>query len=766
MPSELHGITGDDLPSSDSECRNVLVRRLTRMREALIQFDHRQRIVYANPAAQRLFGLPDVATRHTLSFVELFEDPVLAEQLLSELHQLNHLHHEPCRLRRTDSGEVVVALVNLAGLYDTGGRLAGFEAYITDITAQRAAEERLRASERRLRTIVNSVTDGLIVVEPDNGRIVFASEAMSQMLGYPADTLTAMNITDMHPPRDRSWVQEDFRNHAAGRRSFTTEVPMQRSDGSTFMADITSSQINLEGRTCLLGVFRDVSERLQAREAEHRATSLLKAVQRIAHLGFCVWDHPERRFNWSEELWRMLGAPPGETGSYRALLRRIPRDDRGRLICVLRIALKGPGRTFELKHRLRARDGTLHMVHTQAEVLTDLRGKVARVLATLLDITAADAAQLRLQSSEARLREFTDIAADWLWELGPDLRVTYVSPNVRELLSVHPENVIGRPCAEAHRSKGVVETPDWHALQEAMDRREPFHELVIHWRPPDSPPRFLSLTGRPRFSEHGRFLGYRGVGREITEKQLTEQHLHRLLEENRWLARSVIAAREQERKRMARELHDELGQLLTAIRLDADCIVALDPESHAGPAVAGDIIELTRRAQGWSRSLTRRLHPLDLDQLGLIDGLDQEIRDWSRRNPAVDCGYVHDGRFDDLDERLLLDLYRIVQESLTNIARHAHAREVRVCLARVAPDPTDDHTEQTSALGTIFLMVRDDGAGLTPSQVRPGLGILGMRERVESRGGTFELLSVPGHGLSVLASLPCETNPPTGADDI
>ncbi|WP_083908667.1 PAS domain S-box protein [Thioalkalivibrio thiocyanodenitrificans] len=776
MPAELSRNRKARPAGSDSDCRKTLVRRLTRMHEALVQFDHRQRMVYANPAARRLFGLPDGNAPNTPAFADLFEDPGQAEDLVGRLHQLTYPHHEPFRLRRAGLREAIIALIDLVGLYDADGRLTGFEAYITDITAQRAAEDRLRASERRLRTIVDAATDGLVVVDPDSRQLVFANEAMSRMLGRPREELLTLDIADMHPPRDRNWVLDAFRDHAAGLTHFSTEIPVLRRDGTVFVADISSSRIALEGQTCLLGVFRDVTERVRARNAERRTGSILKAAQRIAHLGYWVWDRRMRGFRWSEELWHLLGDPPGETASYRALLRRVPREERPGLMTTLRVALDGFAREFEFRHHLTARDGSLRVVHSRGEVLMDRHGQITELLGTVLDITASDADRARLEASEARLREFTDIAADWLWELGPDLRLIYLSPNARELLGVDPFGAIGKSCEDCHRSQGVVDTPEWREFLAALENHRPFHDLTIHWRPEAGRPRYLSLTGRPRLDAEGRFLGFRGVGRDITDQQVTQRQLHRVLEENRWLARNVIAAREHERKRLARELHDELGQLLTAVRLDAESILAPDADTDTVAAAAGDIMDLTARAQSWARAVTRRLHPLELDQLGLIDALRQEIGDWGRRNPLVRCEFsAPEAGFEGLDEHLALDLYRIVQESLTNIAKYARAGEIRICLAHEPPEPSaaegapgagepGTHAPLhapvcTQPGGRIHLLVRDDGVGIQPTEVRMGLGVLGMRERVESHGGMFELCSRPGHGLSILVSVPLDAVP-------
>ena len=271
------------------------------------------------------------------------------------------------------------------------------------------------------------------------------------------------------------------------------------------------------------------------------------------------------------------------------------------------------------------------------------------------------------------------------------------------------------------------------------------------------------------------------IGFELIEGTSDRRHLERILAENRWLAQEAISAREDERKHLARELHDELGQLLTAIRLDAELLERVLPESGPERSAIADILEQAHRAHERIRSMTRRLHPLELDYLGLLSTLQQELRQWEERHPGTRCEFHVSGDFVHLDESLVIDLYRIVQESLTNISRYAQATEVRICMTRLKAEdaalepfperrqfprgegvpgpgcgrhPAASHPARTPPAHLVCLSIRDDGRGFDPATVRMGLGLLGMRERVTAQGGHFELNSAPGNGLAILLWMP------------
>ena len=217
--------------------------------------------------------------------------------------------------------------------------------------------------------------------------------------------------------------------------------------------------------------------------------------------------------------------------------------------------------------------------------------------------------------------------------------------------------------------------------------------------------------------------------------------LRRALEDNRQLAERLVAVQEQERRNIARELHDELGQTLNAIKLDALSLQA------AGDAAEDDIArrisgnaDRVYRAAG---DLIRHLRPPALDELGLVDALEACVERWRATCPDLAVQLSTGGQLEDLGETLNLALYRMVQEGLTNCVRHAEASH---CFLDLTRGPGSD--------GRIVLEMRDDGRGFDPGAARAGSGLSGMRERVELLRGSFELLSRPSEGTTIRIELP------------
>ena len=229
---------------------------------------------------------------------------------------------------------------------------------------------------------------------------------------------------------------------------------------------------------------------------------------------------------------------------------------------------------------------------------------------------------------------------------------------------------------------------------------------------------------------------------QLRARQLAEERLAAALAENRELAHQHLRIQESERKHLARELHDELGQYLNAIKLDA---VSIREDAAGSAQASARIVQAVDHVHGVVSDMIRRLRPAGLDELGLVAALENCVDHWQQRLPAARFSLAARGSFEGLSELLNLTLYRLIQEGLTNSYKHAGATQIEVQLRR-----------EGAAQGgeDIVLTVRDDGRGTDLIQRKPGFGLSGMRERVELLGGRFSLDSTPGAGFSFEARVP------------
>jgi glucose-6-phosphate-specific signal transduction histidine kinase len=248
---------------------------------------------------------------------------------------------------------------------------------------------------------------------------------------------------------------------------------------------------------------------------------------------------------------------------------------------------------------------------------------------------------------------------------------------------------------------------------------------------------------------------YLDASRELELRRTTEAHLAEALAENQRLAQQYLDKQESERKALARDLHDELGQTINAIKLDAVAVrEVIPPAENAARTAAGVMIENIDRVYGVVAGLIRRLRPVALDELGVAAALEHCVGDWRQRLPATRNHMAVECDRSGLDGDRALALFRLVQEAMTNVARHAGAGRVDIHIAARAAGGRPACIEVTIA---------DDGRGADLEAPGRGLGLVGMRERTAAFGGSLALSSAPGAGFKVCATLPVTARASDGA---
>jgi two-component system sensor histidine kinase TtrS len=237
----------------------------------------------------------------------------------------------------------------------------------------------------------------------------------------------------------------------------------------------------------------------------------------------------------------------------------------------------------------------------------------------------------------------------------------------------------------------------------------------------------------------------RALETEVAVRKQAEEDARTLLEQKRFLAQKCMAVQEEERRYLARELHDELGQCITAIQADAEIIQDLSGACDSRlKASAGAIQGVSSRIYEVVHTLMLRYRPGVLDDLGLVETIRDEVNGWQVRQPDTVYTLNFSGELDTLGEDLNICIYRIIQESLTNIAKYARATSVHIEIA----------VEQAGSVQQLRVEVQDNGAGFDPRAGAGGFGLVGMRERVEALRGEFTLTTKPGNGTRITVILP------------
>ncbi len=213
-------------------------------------------------------------------------------------------------------------------------------------------------------------------------------------------------------------------------------------------------------------------------------------------------------------------------------------------------------------------------------------------------------------------------------------------------------------------------------------------------------------------------------------------------EQNRHLTKQTLAIQEEERRHLARELHDEIGQSISAIKAVAVSIGQRSNDEKTKSSV-NKITEISSQVYNVVRGMMRRLHPVILDELGLLPALNDVIDDWNTHHENTFCHFEPDGKsMNNLSREVSITIYRLIQECLNNVAKHANAEDVFISL-----NNKGDKLE---------LSIKDNGQGFDLKQRTLGLGLPGMRERVEALNGQYEINSEPGKGVHIQVTLPLQ----------
>ena len=351
-----------------------------------------------------------------------------------------------------------------------------------------------------------------------------------------------------------------------------------------------------------------------------------------------------------------------------------------------------------------------------------------------------------LRQSEEKFRAIVEVSSDCIWEVDARNRYTYLSPQILDLIGYEEKELIGKTPFGMMTEEETDRYIDYLKPIAAARQSFAFLENVnIHKNGENV---IAETSGVPIFDATGEFIGYRGIVRNITERKRIENELVASQKQLRDLSAHLQTVREEERKELARELHDELGQLLTALKIG---LVRLDEKSNVvknNRAVAPNVndripamVAIVDTAMETTRKIVAELRPGVLDELGLVAALEWQARQFQKRT-AIRCRLETEFEETAACQTLKLTVFRIAQECLTNIARHSGASEAQIILR------DEGHR--------IFLEVMDNGRGFDEKNIADSgsFGILGMRERAFLLRGAVEIMRRETGGTSVQVSIP------------
>lgn len=708
-------------------------------RHTVCRYDRQCRLVYANSglAAPPRRDLQDLLgktpTEHTPDHQYAQYQAALAEVIETGTERNVEL-----TVREGDSGARHHHF-RITPERGTTGEIVGALALGLDVTDRKEAEQRLHVSEQAFRAVVEHSPDYIARYDLSYRR-VYANPALLELMRLPAHEVLGKTPAEVSSFDDVQQYMQQLRQVVETGHEVTGEVRLHDVLGRVRWGHMRIVPEFAPGGkvASLLAISRDVdelkrSEQLFRTLAENFPDFLVRfdSDGRFIYVNRGVAE----AFGVSQEAF--IGrtphevAPPSEAVQNERLaqsVRQVFTDGQPNEEEVLWQTAHG-ARNFEVRHVPEK----------------DAEGKVISVLGIAHDITRLRAIEQALRDSERAFRTLAENAPDPIIRYDRNCRRTYVNPEFERVTGVAAEQLLDQAAGRVPGTTPEV-TRRIRAKLKKVIASGMLAKFELAWTK-DGKARCWYVHAVPEYDADGIVQSVLTVWRDIVERKEAEQRLRESYDLLRELTSRRETAREEERKRIARELHEELGQQLTALRMGASTLrIRFGNDNPELAAHVRKILILADNTMQVVRDVVASLRPAVLDA-GIVAALEWLAAEFSRNGQATCRLHVPQENVSIAEDRAIA-LFRIAQEALANVSRHAKAKQVVITLEQRGSD--------------CLLEVRDDGRGFDPAAIRnQSFGLVGMRERVLMLGGEINVASVSGHGTSIRVRFPIRQAPGT-----
>ncbi|HLY61477.1 MAG TPA: PAS domain S-box protein [Terriglobia bacterium] len=601
-----------------------------------------------------------------------------------------------------------------------------------DITERKRAEKALRKSREHLRLVIDTVPALIYTALPDGG-LDFLNQRWLNYVGLSLEDLSGWKWMTVIHPEDVAALVEKWRAVLATGEPFEHEARVRRADGEYRRMFLRKVPLHDERGTVVkwYGSGVDIEDRKRAEDDLRGQKEILQKIfdNVPAMIGFVGQDGKIKLANrdWERTLGWTLEEVLGQDLDVFAELYPDPKYRQE----VMEFVFRSNAQFADF--RTRVRDGRMIDTSWANVHLAD-----GTTIGIGRDITERKRAEQALRNSEEQYRTVIQAATDAVISFDENGKILLANAATTGVFGYTPSELIGNPL--------TILMPEFlRKLHEAgFQRYLKTGDRHLNWQGTEliglrkTGEQFPVEVSFGEFIEDERHI-FTGFIRDITERKRAEEELQQSRDQLRALAARLQNVREEERTRVAREIHDELGQALTAIKIDLSSLIHDMPaekkeKSESTLKLVDDTIQSVRR-------ISTELRPGILDDMGLGAAVEWAAEEFEVRT-GTKCRVSLPKAKIALDPERATAVFRIFQETLTNVARHANATEVEVQLALEN--------------GNLILEVHDNGKGVNSEQFPAGksLGILGMRERALLLGGELEISSAPGKGTTVRVGVP------------
>jgi len=602
-------------------------------------------------------------------------------------------------------------------------------AVVRDITVRKDTVDELRRSEERFAKAFRVNPQPMSVTTVATGRYLEVNDSFLAMSGYRRDEVighSAIELAIWETPERRSEFIQLLNEHGS---IVNMETMFRTKNGSLRVLLSSAELLEFSGEDCLLVASSDITERVQAEsalvESEERFRNLAATAPVMIWMSDQNQDSTYFNSQWLDFTGRKLEEEIGD-----GWLEGVWPNDRAR--CIEMFSTSFDRRTsFRMEYRLRAADGGYRWVYDSGTPRFSATGEFLGYIGSCIDITERKTSEEAIRSAQTQMRLIADSLPVLISHVDTNGCYTFSNRTYESWFAESPEKIKGR------HMRDVLGDDAWQRIRPRVETTLAGEQVHFEdWLANDTGPiRWVSVDQIPMRNGSGTINGFVSLVSDVTERRQTEETL-------RTLSGRLINAQEEERSRVARELHDDLSQQMAILSIELSQLAAQVPESETNLQTRiKRLKELSHDVATEIHRLSYQLHPAKLDHLGLVSALKSFCHELAEHQ-VLEIEFQQRGFPATLSKDVTLCAFRIAQEALRNVVKHSGAS-----LAKVRLNKTDKG---------LYLVISDDGCGFDTSSpsMKSGLGLLGMEERLRLVGGKLEIRSRPGRGVVIKVSIP------------
>lgn len=668
------------------------------------------------------------------SFMEILhpEDRSMFENAIETLLEEESMEHH-YRVIQSD-GEIVYCYSRSEAIYNEDGEPSKFMGTVLDLTDIKQMQANKRESQRLLRKTFESLHSAVCIVEPGTRKIIDCNWRAQEIFGYSREELIGSSTQILHVDKKRHLQFDEIGTRELEENGvFQTEFVLKRKNGELFHSDHTVTLVRNEQGEIeqVVSVVRDITEKKKKERELKQSRERLARAQQVGKLGDWEFDLETEEIHWSPMVFEIFERDPEkEPPTYEELVQSYFSEVADLHDLYIKKAIN-EGKPYDIDLPLLTGKGNKKYIRAIGIPIEGEDGKVKKLMGVVQDITERKQAKQKLHESEEKYREMFQHNPQPMWIYNPEtLEFVEVNRAAVSHYGYSEKEFKNMTLADIQASK------DQAALEENVQENLETHvygEESKHVKK-DGTQIDVTISAAPiHFKGHQYRLV---VAKDITEQKRAEKQV----------LNSLIEGEERERKRIAHELHDGLGQYLSASNMNFEAIKnEIEKLSEKREKQFRNGMQLLQKAIKETRNIAQNLMPTAIEDYGLELAV-LALIDQLKKSTDIKFSYTYNLEDVELKEQTQINLYRIIQEALSNAIKHSNCQKISLQLYK------HDHI--------ISCTIEDNGSGydMNSESEHQGMGIRSIRTRGNALSGEVEFDSSPGKGMTILVELPLEAN--------